>query len=196
MDNGAYMSNNTNNGKQQQQQQQQRGYVKEGTFSSNEFQWPAKNYGCNFCKREFKSAQALGGHMNVHRRDRARMRLLPSWVSDNNYNNNYYSCPNPNFPNFSPSCFNFRSSSNKNSLCSSLQDQDKKEIGSCSWNNNYKPSSLFVPHDDQEHVGDDADQVLHVFKKKKKSLVNLELKMGSLGDASSNNEDLDLELHL
>ena len=50
--------------------------------------WPARNYACSFCKREFKSAQALGGHMNVHRRDRARLRSsLTSWVSE---------CPKPN----------------------------------------------------------------------------------------------------
>ncbi|EPS64097.1 hypothetical protein M569_10685, partial [Genlisea aurea] len=39
------------------------------------FSWPQRNYKCSFCKKEFKSAQALGGHMNVHRRDRARMRI-------------------------------------------------------------------------------------------------------------------------
>ncbi|KAG2238942.1 hypothetical protein Bca4012_023725 [Brassica carinata] len=33
--------------------------------------WPPRFYTCNFCCREFRSAQALGGHMNVHRRDRA-----------------------------------------------------------------------------------------------------------------------------
>ncbi|KAK1267442.1 Transcriptional regulator SUPERMAN [Acorus gramineus] len=38
------------------------------------FAWPPRSYTCSFCKREFKSAQALGGHMNVHRRDRARLR--------------------------------------------------------------------------------------------------------------------------
>lgn len=53
--------------------------------------WPARNYACSFCKREFRSAQALGGHMNVHRRDRARLRSsLSSWVSDQ--------CPKPNNP--------------------------------------------------------------------------------------------------
>lgn len=36
--------------------------------------WPPRSYSCGFCKREFRSAQALGGHMNVHRRDRARLR--------------------------------------------------------------------------------------------------------------------------
>ncbi|KAK1377999.1 Transcriptional regulator superman [Heracleum sosnowskyi] len=37
------------------------------------FVWPPRCYSCSFCKRIFKSAQALGGHMNVHRRDRARL---------------------------------------------------------------------------------------------------------------------------
>ncbi|XP_045815591.1 probable transcriptional regulator RABBIT EARS [Trifolium pratense] len=35
--------------------------------------WPPRSYSCTFCRREFRSAQALGGHMNVHRRDRARL---------------------------------------------------------------------------------------------------------------------------
>ncbi|CAM8924811.1 unnamed protein product [Rhodiola kirilowii] len=36
--------------------------------------WPPRHYTCNFCRRRFKSAQALGGHMNVHRRARAMLR--------------------------------------------------------------------------------------------------------------------------
>ncbi|KAG8376939.1 hypothetical protein BUALT_Bualt09G0116200 [Buddleja alternifolia] len=39
--------------------------------------WPPRSYSCSFCRREFRSAQALGGHMNVHRRDRARMKQSP-----------------------------------------------------------------------------------------------------------------------
>ncbi|KAK4342866.1 hypothetical protein RND71_038682 [Anisodus tanguticus] len=39
--------------------------------------WPPRSYNCSFCRREFRSAQALGGHMNVHRRDRARMKQSP-----------------------------------------------------------------------------------------------------------------------
>ncbi|XP_027353276.1 zinc finger protein 10-like [Abrus precatorius] len=33
-----------------------------------------KSYSCNFCKRGFSNAQALGGHMNIHRRDRAKLK--------------------------------------------------------------------------------------------------------------------------
>lgn len=42
--------------------------------------WPPRSYSCSFCRREFRSAQALGGHMNVHRRDRARLKQLGSEI--------------------------------------------------------------------------------------------------------------------
>lgn len=37
-----------------------------------------KFYRCSFCKRGFSNAQALGGHMNIHRKDRARLREFSS----------------------------------------------------------------------------------------------------------------------
>ncbi|GAA0148162.1 hypothetical protein LIER_07683 [Lithospermum erythrorhizon] len=55
--------------------------------------WPPRSYTCTFCKREFRSAQALGGHMNVHRRDRARLKQSqgpqtePSPQNNTNTNN-------------------------------------------------------------------------------------------------------------
>ncbi|XP_054780762.1 uncharacterized protein LOC129288282 [Prosopis cineraria] len=33
-----------------------------------------RSYTCGFCQKGFSNAQALGGHMNIHRRDRARLR--------------------------------------------------------------------------------------------------------------------------
>lgn len=75
------------------------------------FSWPPRSYTCSFCKREFRSAQALGGHMNVHRRDRARLRIQQSPPKDGPQypfiNLNLNPNPNPNFStpssNFSPS---------------------------------------------------------------------------------------------
>ncbi|KZV37608.1 hypothetical protein F511_41885 [Dorcoceras hygrometricum] len=32
-----------------------------------------RSYECNFCKRGFTNAQALGGHMNIHRKDKAKV---------------------------------------------------------------------------------------------------------------------------
>ncbi|CAG7882277.1 unnamed protein product, partial [Brassica rapa] len=34
----------------------------------------SRSYTCSFCVRGFSNAQALGGHMNIHRRDRANLR--------------------------------------------------------------------------------------------------------------------------
>jgi hypothetical protein len=33
-----------------------------------------RSYTCAFCQRGFSNAQALGGHMNIHRRDRAKLK--------------------------------------------------------------------------------------------------------------------------
>lgn len=33
-----------------------------------------RTYECNFCKRGFSNAQALGGHMNIHRKDKAKLK--------------------------------------------------------------------------------------------------------------------------
>ncbi|KAL2250486.1 UNVERIFIED_CONTAM: Transcriptional regulator TAC1 [Sesamum indicum] len=33
-----------------------------------------RSYRCSFCKRGFSNAQALGGHMNIHRKDRAKLK--------------------------------------------------------------------------------------------------------------------------
>lgn len=38
------------------------------------FVWPPRSYSCSFCRKEFRSAQALGGHMNVHRREKAKLK--------------------------------------------------------------------------------------------------------------------------
>lgn len=54
-------------------------YHEESTNSSEEVADQENNdlgvgrsYECVFCKRGFNTAQALGGHMNIHRKDRAR----------------------------------------------------------------------------------------------------------------------------
>ncbi|KAA8522061.1 hypothetical protein F0562_012625 [Nyssa sinensis] len=56
----------------------------EDTGNVNGTTWPPRSYTCTFCRREFRSAQALGGHMNVHRRDRARLHQMSA--SSNNSN--------------------------------------------------------------------------------------------------------------
>ncbi|KAF8402971.1 hypothetical protein HHK36_011064 [Tetracentron sinense] len=60
--------------------------------------WPPRSYSCSFCRREFKSAQALGGHMNVHRRDRARLKESPSPQNEilHHLHQNHHQCHVPN----------------------------------------------------------------------------------------------------
>ncbi|XP_020590209.1 transcriptional regulator SUPERMAN-like [Phalaenopsis equestris] len=65
--------------------------------------WPPRSYSCSFCGREFRSAQALGGHMNVHRRDRARLKQS-SMVGEDDIDDRHHinigvpnPSPNPNF---------------------------------------------------------------------------------------------------
>lgn len=40
--------------------------------SSDESTGVGRSYECTFCKRGFTNAQALGGHMNIHRKDKAK----------------------------------------------------------------------------------------------------------------------------
>ncbi|OIT01137.1 PREDICTED: zinc finger protein 1-like [Nicotiana attenuata] len=59
--------------------------------------WPPRFYTCSFCRREFRSAQALGGHMNVHRRDRARMKQSPpSNIPSGDHQNQVFIPPHHN----------------------------------------------------------------------------------------------------
>ncbi|KAE8730644.1 Transcriptional regulator SUPERMAN [Hibiscus syriacus] len=134
--------------------------------------WPAKYYSCSFCKREFRSAQALGGHMNVHRKDRARLRLLSSWVLESKD-------PNPNPNPISSSSSNLISSHSANislyphhSLLSPLY-------------NTTTPSSLLTYGENRRkplnsQLGDSANLKMHA--------QNYELE--------DSNEVLDLELRL
>ncbi|KAF9675395.1 hypothetical protein SADUNF_Sadunf09G0027900 [Salix dunnii] len=54
------------------------------------------SYECTFCKRGFSNAQALGGHMNIHRKDKAKLKH-----SSNNESRQSSDTPKIN-PSFSP----------------------------------------------------------------------------------------------
>lgn len=43
-----------------------------------EFKTAVQLYNCTYCKRGFTTAQALGGHMNIHRKDRAKTQISTS----------------------------------------------------------------------------------------------------------------------
>ncbi|RVW53506.1 transcriptional regulator SUPERMAN [Vitis vinifera] len=66
------------------------------------------SYDCVFCKRGFTTAQALGGHMNIHRKDRAKAKppssVLPKKPEENFVNSGFcvsilsYKPPNSTAP--------------------------------------------------------------------------------------------------
>ncbi|EEF41435.1 probable transcriptional regulator RABBIT EARS [Ricinus communis] len=49
-----------------------------------------RSYECVFCKRGFTTAQALGGHMNIHRKDRAKPSLASSSSISSKVDEDYY----------------------------------------------------------------------------------------------------------
>ncbi|CAN4127837.1 unnamed protein product [Withania somnifera] len=107
--------------------------------------WPPRSYTCTFCRREFRSAQALGGHMNVHRRDRARLhQALPQYASHSNHN--HIPSPNSNSTLLIPT----QEFVTNGGLCLlySLRNPSSTHIfnptsrKSCTMNNNSSPSTL------------------------------------------------------
>ncbi|GAB4834728.1 transcriptional regulator [Ancistrocladus abbreviatus] len=61
--------------------------------------WPPRSYSCNFCRREFRLAQALGGHMNVHRRDHVHAILNQTHIHSTSTNplDTHLNIPNQEF---------------------------------------------------------------------------------------------------
>ncbi|KAL4588083.1 hypothetical protein LXL04_000962 [Taraxacum kok-saghyz] len=167
--------------------------------------WRQRNFMCNFCKKEYKSAQALGGHMNVHRRDRARLRLSNSASLDHPNPN-----PNPSFPSqsswlqyrtFHSSLFSLPSPSSTvdkedkqefftsvpHSACNSLVDVRKNvNMEGCVANG----GGGFIN-------GNSADQENESRVWKKRERFRVEMEMGLLKDGRIEMDlDLDLELRL
>ncbi|XP_020231547.1 transcriptional regulator SUPERMAN [Cajanus cajan] len=176
--------------------------------------WPARNYACSFCKREFRSAQALGGHMNVHRRDRARLRSsLSSWVSECP-KPNPSTKPNPNLlpPSSSPSPLsdeplNYAHPSPLCSPCLTLSSSPSPASASGDKKPRLTPSHLLSPQSreikmmsglsaDEEMKGcveEEEEEEEHKGFKNNEQNITLELGIGLL---KHQEEKLDLELRL
>ncbi|KAL2510789.1 Transcriptional regulator SUPERMAN [Abeliophyllum distichum] len=157
------------------------------------FSWPQRNYKCSFCKKEFKSAQALGGHMNVHRRDRARMRLSPSWDFPNSNPNPYFSSTS-SATRFSPdsvkcnSSLTIFSSSPAPATDKHLQRDDVASLLEGNMGKNLKKGALLGANDVTGFARRNDPRIW-----KAKELVKLDLNRSFVQHAK---EDLDLELRL
>lgn len=102
--------------------------------------WPPRSYTCTFCRREFRSAQALGGHMNVHRRDRARLRQCASPPApapdDLHHHQQQLTIPSPKSP--QPATVTTTRASPNNSYISTILSAADKEIIISNNNSNTK----------------------------------------------------------
>ncbi|XP_008794310.1 transcriptional regulator SUPERMAN-like [Phoenix dactylifera] len=172
------------------------------------FSWPPRSYTCSFCKREFRSAQALGGHMNVHRRDRARLRQSPPWdLPLSNHNPN----PNPSgtfIPNLnvsppsiashdtklSPRTYRFPSLLSPLTHFSSTSSSASSAELFCSRGGDLKGMETVKTFFGVEEFRDLVEEGTANVVRKERELVRLDLEIGTCGD--SEEDVLDLELRL
>lgn len=176
------------------------------------FSWPPRSYTCSFCKREFRSAQALGGHMNVHRRDRARLLrhspprtgqfsiLNPNLDPNQNLNPNPNPKPQPNFSSSSTSSILFRQPFTSNLAPSvpnisspSSTSQTKRWASSTKDHHLSRNCGENISNKKQTKAYFGVGKLDGFDIIKKPEVVRLNLEIGIISDSSS---DLDLELRL
>ncbi|KAK4266116.1 hypothetical protein QN277_027085 [Acacia crassicarpa] len=75
-----------------------------------------RSYECTFCRRGFTNAQALGGHMNIHRKDRAKNKAKQITPHNNSSSlSNRFSIEDYSFASASPFLSEISSSSGQQS---------------------------------------------------------------------------------
>ncbi|WOL09890.1 transcriptional regulator SUPERMAN-like [Canna indica] len=160
-------------------------FCSDGSSFLGGFSWPQRSYTCSFCKREFKSAQALGGHMNVHRREKARLREYspppPPFGPRPVLNPN----PNPNLGRSSP-IPNLNMPPPLNAAESDCLEAVPAVI--CK-----PPLVRLTPSSAPTAMGEDLKAMDEPVLKSRRLAVNLDLEIGFFGD---HGEGLDLELRL
>ncbi|OIT30061.1 PREDICTED: transcriptional regulator TAC1-like [Nicotiana attenuata] len=109
-----------------------------------------KFYRCSFCKRGFSNAQALGGHMNIHRKDRARLR---EFSSENLLSLDITNSVNPPLPPPPPAPSNEDSLQHEVSYNETISSPSKRPCVNTSEENDHNK----VNYDDHNHeviIGD------------------------------------------
>ncbi|CDP03721.1 unnamed protein product [Coffea canephora] len=170
-------------------------YEKHGAYG---FSWQQRSYRCSFCNKEFRSAQALGGHMNIHRRERARMRLSPSsdGLNSTPHTNPNFSSPSSalsadtlsSFAGFSSPISSASTAKQAAAVCQSECDDHR-----LTWARRHVPQNL------SKRALLEVKELPILAKRtetrvwKKKEVVRLDLNMGFFRDAK---DDLDLELRV
>ncbi|KAK4266117.1 hypothetical protein QN277_027086 [Acacia crassicarpa] len=173
-------------------------------YINNGFSWPPRSYTCSFCKREFRSAQALGGHMNVHRRDRARLRQSPPPTPTHETHHSTMLNLNLNptsGPDFSTSTMSLLPSSSSSTMLkkpfsvvcptlasSSSYDLKKWVVDGIVLNSSSTKASESTNMKNATNAQEDGCKAV-----KNADIIRLDLHIGLLSDSK---DDLDLELRL
>ncbi|PKA48575.1 putative transcriptional regulator RABBIT EARS [Apostasia shenzhenica] len=167
-------------------------------FTGHDFSnciWPPRSYSCTFCCREFRSAQALGGHMNVHRRDRAKLR--EAFSSENH--EDVIDAINPN-PNSAALGFPISSSSSKPNENCTQKPINKNPLISRRRRDDFDDKEEI--HGNIKKVKIDHNLLLTLGRPHEKPEGNLQLQICKADDQiaikkkRSSLEELDLELRL
>uniref|UniRef100_A0A7N0SVI9 C2H2-type domain-containing protein n=1 Tax=Kalanchoe fedtschenkoi TaxID=63787 RepID=A0A7N0SVI9_KALFE len=174
--------------------------------------WPPRYYTCSFCTRRFKSAQALGGHMNVHRRARAILRSqsispIPSppsspWLIPNTIitpahhqplqgDNHHFILPNPNRPHWPLSIPHHTSNISSHSYLSRLP-MITSITSSCS--STCTPKNPLFAAAAYKHVPDSL--LFHTGERAKKSCVWAESKFNGGLNSRTHQDDAVMRLSL
>ncbi|CAN8298338.1 unnamed protein product [Cochlearia groenlandica] len=154
--------------------------------------WPPRSYSCSFCGREFKSAQALGGHMNVHRRDRARLKQQSS--SSSHDQDHYHDSQKEHKVLDVDSKVLVQETPRK-------QNGNKREINDVCNGNVLEKSIKRFEHNKDDEVKTDLSLVngFESTKKAKRDVKKLPMMLGlvlGVSKINGHHEELDLELRL
>lgn len=170
----------------------------EDTDQINNEMGSGRSYECVFCKRGFTTAQALGGHMNIHRKDRVKNKPITP------------SKPEP-FTNHSSTLRPMLTTTAAVTTVSHHQSFQTYFPTSSTWCLGTTTSS--PPHDHQFSYVHNNPQVLNTFKDQNWTTTNMSLASqssptlalsdgrdkrsdGNGGDDDDGDEELDLELRL
>ncbi|WVZ05353.1 hypothetical protein V8G54_018699 [Vigna mungo] len=110
----------------------------------------SRSYECIFCKRGFTTAQALGGHMNIHRKQRA----------NNNTKSTFSPPPTPPTP---PSTSNKVYATNNHADLVQVPTQSTPSHANTFPHLSFPPTSLTVTPSHAELSCAEKDQLGHVF---------------------------------
>lgn len=143
-----------------------------------------RSYKCSFCQRGFSNAQALGGHMNIHRKDRARLKTTALSMDTTTTTKNQFS-PHHLQAQESSSC------SSVDERCSSQKRRPIIETADSDNNNNNNGElnlSLCIETSSSSNELKDESNIRHV----KRSMHHQQ----QLSPGAPQKSELDLELRL